>query len=213
MWGKKEQVILWLTAYFPLLLIMIYRFIDSNNFFENNKIVYWISQQINEYFFDFIIIIVIILCSSIMYRLVTRWYFEDLEKNMIAEIEGDVISVRKYESLHVNDYSFFLMTLFIPLISIDHTSVINLVLTLLTILIVILIYVKTDSISICPLFFTSGKYVYKATISEYPREMEAIDPSLRKTVVIITPTKNLDMNRKFRVTKLIGDVYYLTNTN
>ncbi|MFD5022303.1 hypothetical protein ACFWMP_25715 [Paenibacillus sp. NPDC058367] len=212
MWGKKEQFILWLTAYLPLLLIMIYRFIDSNNFLSKSKIIYLISQKINQYFVDFIVIMLIILFSLVLYRVVTKWYFEDLEKDLLAETTGDIFFVRKYENLSVNDYSFFLMTLFIPLISIDHASVINLVLTVLTIGIVILIYVKTDSISVCPLFFTSGKYVYIATISEYSREMEALDPSLRKSVIIITPTKELDLNRKFRVSKLNGDVYYLTNT-
>ena len=37
MWGKKEQLILWITAYIPLILIMIFRFIDSNDFFKKTK--------------------------------------------------------------------------------------------------------------------------------------------------------------------------------
>lgn len=210
MWGKKEQYVLWSTAYLPLVLLMIYRFIDSNNFFKHSNAVYWLSKQINEYLLDLLVVIAIIVFSIFLFRSITKWYFKDLESEMLVGGRGNIFFVRNYESLSVNDYSFFLMTLFIPLISIDTASILNLAITILTITIVILIYVKTNTLSVCPVFFTSGKYVYKAVISEYPKHMEEENPALRLSVIIITPSKHLDMNKKFRACKLTSNIYYLT---
>lgn len=209
MWGKKEQFILWVTAYLPFILIIMYRFIDGNDFFKKTKWALWLSEHLDKILFDFIIIIGIIVFSLFIYRLVTNWLFNDYDNLLKAKEIGKNISVRKYERLNVNDYSFFLMTLLLPLVSIDHASVVNLVVTFMIIVIVIFIWVKTDSISACPLFFTSGRHVYRAVISDQPKEVEALDPLSRMDVIIITCEKNLDLNHKFRVQKLVNNVFYL----
>lgn len=209
MWGKKEQIVLWAIAYLPLYLIMIYRFIDSNNFFKKTEFMSCLRDHINKILFDSIIIFLIIIFSLLIYRIVTNWYFKDLDRELTEEGVGDTYAVRKYEKLSVNDYSFFLMTLLLPLISLDYASVINLIVSLLIIIVIIAIYVKTDYISVCPLFFTSGRHVYKAVISRYSKEDEALDPSLRVSAIIITKEKSLDLNYKFRAVKLINDIYYL----
>ena len=212
MWGKRDQIILWMTAYLPLILIMFYRFIDANNFFKRTKCALWLSQHVHKVLFDFIIITIIILLSLVAYRVVAAWYFKDIDRELTKGESGDTYAVRKYEKLSVNDYSFFLMTLLLPLVSLDYASVINLVVSMLIITVVIAIYVKTDYISICPLFFTSGHQVYTAIISQYSKEEEALDPALRIGVIIITKEKSLDLNYKFRVEKLINNMYYLANT-
>lgn len=213
MWGKREQVILWLTAYLPLILIMVYRFVDSNDYFKKTELATKLAEYLDKTLFDFIVITAIIVISLIIYRLVAVWLFSEYDRQLKKKEIGKNVSVRKYERLSVNDYSFFLMTLLLPLISIDQASAINLMVTLTIIVIVIGIYVKTDFISVCPVFFMSGRQVYKAIISEQDKESEAVDPSIRKDVIIITREKSLNLNYRFRTVLLISNIYYLANNN
>ncbi|WP_028987435.1 hypothetical protein [Thermicanus aegyptius] len=213
MWGKREQVILWATAYLPLVLIMVYRFVDSNDFFKKAEWAKWLAMHIDKTVFDVIVIAGIIVLSLLIYRLVAMWFFSDYDRQLKDKEIGKSVSVRKYERLSVNDYSFFLMTLLLPLISIDQASAINLMVTLTIVVIVIVIYVKTDFISVCPVFFMSGRQVYKATISDQSKEAEATDPSIRKDVIIITREKSLNLNNKFRTVNLISNIYYLSSNS
>lgn len=211
MWGKREQVILWTTAYLPLVLIMVYRFVDSNDYFKKTGWATWLAKHLDKTVFDIMIIAMIIVISLIIYRLVADWLFSDYDRQLKDKEIGRNVSVRKYERLSVNDYSFFLMTLLVPLVSIDQASAINLMVTLTIIVIVIAIYVKTDSISVCPVFFMSGRQVYKAIISDQSKEAEAANPSIRKDVIIITSEKSLDLNNKFRTENLISNIFYLSS--
>lgn len=213
MWGKREQVILWATAYLPLILIMIYRYVDSNDYFKKTAWVKWLAKHFDKTVFDLIIITAIIVISLFIYRLVAIWLFSDYDRQLKDKEIGKNVSVRKYERLSVNDYSFFLMTLLLPLISIDQASAINLMVTLTIIVIVIAIYVKTDFISVCPVFFMSGRQVYKAIISDQSKEAEATDPSIRKDVIIITRENSLNLNYRFRTVKLISNIHYLSSNN
>ncbi|MDM5214637.1 hypothetical protein QUF94_24960 [Peribacillus sp. NJ4] len=207
MWGKNEQKLLWGTAYLPLFLLMIYRFIESNNFFPSK--VKNLIEKIGKENFDLINIILILFLSFILYKGVINWLFSGNDDKLKQKKIGKDFFIRKYEKLSVNDYSFFLMTLLLPLISLDYKSIINLIVSLLIILFIISVYVKTDSISVCPLFFVSGRQVFKAVMSEYTKEEENRDPSLRKEVIIITLEKNLDLNGNFRAQRLVNNVFYV----
>ena len=210
MWGKREQGILWTTAYLPLMLIMIYRFVDSNDYFKKTEWALWFAKRFDKTAFDVIVVAAIVLISLIGYRLVAVWLFNGYDRQLLNRELGKTISVRKYERLSVNDYSFFLLTLLLPLLSIDQASAVNLMVTLAILVIVIAIYVKTDFISVCPVFFVSGRQVYKAIISDQRKEMEAADPSIRKDVILITRERSLDLNDTFRTVKLVNNIYYLS---
>ncbi|MCK8487025.1 hypothetical protein M0651_07575 [Paenibacillus sp. MBLB2552] len=213
MWGKREQVILWAAAYLPLILIMVYRFIDSKDYFKKTEWATWFAKYLDKTVFDILIMAVIILISLVIYRLVAVWLFSDYDRQLKTKQLGKNVSVRKYERLSVNDYSFFLMTLLVPLVSIDQASAVNLMVTLAIIVIVIAIYVKTDSISVCPVFFLSGRQVFKAITSDQSKEAEAANPSARKDVIIITREKSLNLNYRFRTVNLIGNIYYLVSNS
>ena len=136
---------------------MIYRFIDSNDFFKKTNWATWLAKQIDKTVFDVIVITGIIVISLLIYRLVAIWLFSGYDRQLWSREIGINVSVRKYERLSVNDYSFFLMTLLLPLVSLDQASGINLIATIAIVLIVIAIYVKTDFISVCPVFFLSDR--------------------------------------------------------
>lgn len=214
MWSKSEQIILWTVTYIPLILIMIFRFVVSNKIIKLNQIEISLLKNtisLSPLIIEALIVLFILAISFLLYKVTIIYMFKGYEKQIVTGGDGQDYSIRKINYLSVNDYSFFLLTLLLPLVSIDHTSVINLAVSIIIIFCVISIYVKTDSISSCPLFFFSGRRVYKGIISQGTKEEESADSSLRKEVVIILKEENLNLNGKMRGEELVNNVFYLTN--
>ncbi|SDM15012.1 hypothetical protein [Sediminibacillus halophilus] len=210
MWRKREQLMLWGTAYLPLILIMTYSFIDGNNWFKNTFVADFLKKYISKTLFDVVVIILIIIVSIVLYKLIVRYLFKDYENQLHSSNFGNKFVIRKYEKLSVNDYSFFLVTLLLPLVSLDYSSAANYTVSLFIIFFIVLIYVKTDSVSVCPVFFLSKWYVYRAIMSNNTRQEEQENPFLRKEVYIITLTKTLDLDRAFKAKHLVKNVYYVS---
>lgn len=146
-----------------------------------------------------------------VYKCTIRFLFAKYEEDFKEKNLGYPYSIRKIEKLKANDYSFFLLTLLLPIVSLDHSSLINLIISLLIIICVIVIYVKTDSISSSPILFFSGRKVYKGEISQGTTEEELLNPFLREEVVLIVKQDKLDLNKKFYGDSLVKGVFYLTN--
>ena len=208
-WGKRQQSMLWIVTYTPLLLIMIYRFIDAKDYFKRQKIFLWIANVVDKVIFDTLIVLIIFFISWFFYKKITNFYLSSLNTQLENGTDGSTVFVRKYNKLTANEYSFFLVTLLVPLVAIDHSSIVNLLVTIIIISLAIIIYVKTDYLVTCPIFFVSGYQVFRATISYGSREDEQIDETLKKDVVILTKMRFLDLNNKFRVIRLVADIYYL----
>lgn len=215
MWGKFEQTIIWTVTYIPLILIMVFRFMVSNKFLKiptYELVIFNKNIVINSIFIEVFYVLIILLASFIIYKVTIYYFLSGYEQKFKPGKEGRNFSIREIKYLSVNDYSFFLLTLLLPLISLDHSSVLNLTVSIIIITYVILIYVKTDSISSCPLFFFSGRQVYKGIISQGTKEEETTNPSLRREVFMIVKRENLDLNKKMRGEKLVRSVFYLTKT-
>lgn len=219
MWSKLQQTILWLITYSPLIFIMIFRFIVGNKYFGIDKWILnisWIDKEsvfVSNLSAEIFFVIFIIIYTYVSYRYTIKWFMSGFENRIKPGKDGKDMYIRKAERLSANDYSFFLLTLLLPLVSLDHSSVINLAVSILIILFVIKIYVNTDAISFCPLIFFSGRNVYKGVISLGEKEEEANDGSLRKQVIFIIQKDKITFNRKVRGEKLVNDVYYLTSND
>ncbi len=217
MWSKLQQALLWIITYSPLVIVMIFRFIAGNKYFGFDKWLVnqsWIAKDhilISYFSAEFFFVITLIIYTYFSYRYTIKWFMAGFEERIRVGQDGQNMYIRKAEKLSANDYSFFLLTLLIPLISLDHSSIINLAVSLIIIGFVISIYVKTDAISVCPLLFFSGRSVYKGVISFGEKEQEGEDSSLRKDVIFIMMKDKITFNQKVRGEKLVNDVYYLTN--
>lgn len=210
MWGKREQVVLWGTAYAPLVLIMAYKFIGSNLYFSQTSEVKWLTEHVPDKLLGAVAIVIIIGLSLLLYYLIAIWIFWGFDQKLARKEIGKEVWVRNRQTLSVNEYSFFLMTLLLPLISMGFSSVVNLTITCWVIVIVVFIYVKTDTISVCPIFFLSGRRVYKGIISDQLKEEEQSNPLARQEVILITNVRSLNSDKTFRTVHLIGDVYYMS---
>lgn len=217
MWSKFQQAILWIITYSPLVIVMVFRFIAGNEYFgldkwfvnlpwvrEDSIFVSYLSAEV--YF-----VIVTLVYTYFSYKYTIKMFMSGFEERIRIGEDGQDLYIRKAERLSANDYSFFLLTLLIPLVSLDHSSVINLAVSMIIIFFVITIYVKTDAISVCPLLFFSGRSVFKGVISLGEKEQESKDSSLRKDVIFIIMKDKITFDRRVRGERLVDNVYYLTN--
>lgn len=219
MWSKFQQRVLWILTYSPLIIVMIYRFIAGNEFFGIDNWIQtfkWVSIEsifVSYMALEVYFVIFILLYTFTIYKLAIKWFLAGYESRIAQGQDGEDYYIRKAEKLSANDYSFFLLTLLLPLISLDHSSITNLVVSLLIIFFVIAIYVNTDAISVCPILFFSGRKVYKGIISAGEKQEEVENPSLRKEVVFMIKKENISFDRKVRGERLVNGFYYLTDKN
>lgn len=217
MWSKFQQRLLWILTYSPLIIVMIYRFVAGNEFFGIDKwikTIEWISLEsafVSYMALEVYFVLFILVYTFTIYKLAIKWFIAGYESRVAQGQDGEDYYIRKAEKLSANDYSFFLLTLLLPLISLDHSSIINLVVSLLIIFFVISIYVNTDAISVCPILFFSGRKIYKGVISTGEKQEEKDNPSLRKEVVFMIKKDNISFERKVRGESLVNGFYYLTN--
>lgn len=219
MWSKYQQRLLWILTYSPLIIVMIYRFIAGNNFFGFDqwlKTKSWISLEsifVSYMALELYFVIFILIYTYLVYKFAILWFLSGYETRIVQGQDGENYYIRKAEKLSANDYSFFLLTLLLPLISLDHSSITNLVVSLMIIFFVISIYVNTDAISVCPILFFSGRKIYKGVISTGERHEEVDNPVLRKEVVFMIKKDQIAFDRKVRGVSLVNGFYYLTNNS
>lgn len=219
MWSKYQQRVLWILTYSPLIIVMIYRFIAGNNFFGLDQWLRtksWLSKEsifVSYMALDVYFILFVLTYTYLIYTFAIKWFLAGYENRISQGQDGQNYYIRKAEKLSANDYSFFLLTLLLPLISLDHSSIINLVVSLMIIFFVISIYVNTDAISVCPILFFSGRKIYKGVISSGEKNEEVSNPALRKEVVFMIKKDRITFDKKVRGESLVNGFYYLTNSN
>ena len=209
MWSKKEPIILWTTAYAPLLMLMLGGFLYRNDLLPQAIREERLSQMLGGrlWIAEAGFLLAVLGGSLLLYRLVIVWLLRDIGKKVHSGSGGQNYAVRRFEKLPASDYTFFLMTLLLPRLALDYSSITNFAVSLLMIVFIIAVFVKTDTIATCPLFFVSGYRVFKGTISANSREEEAADPELRREVVLLVRGKDLDLGEKYRGEALKGNVY------
>ncbi|MCS0789530.1 hypothetical protein NX021_15360 [Cytobacillus firmus] len=202
MWGKSEQGILWIVSYLPVLMVALYRYL----FEDKINIMGYCSNIISADLLHLIFILLIMLASAGIYYYVPKVLFKELNKQLVSGKKGENVIVKKFERPNINDYTFFLLTLILPLITVDFTSTVSFLICFSVIIFIIILLTRVDYIIACPLFFVSNYKVWKVNL---------LQTSDKKGEYIITGfviTKEDDFfDREFRIEKLIRNIYYLTN--
>ncbi|OWA36971.1 hypothetical protein B9G55_02530 [Saccharibacillus sp. O16] len=211
MWSKKEPVILWTTAYAPLLVLMIGGFLYRNDLLPSGMRRESLTALLGgrTWIAEAVFLLIVLAGSLLLYRAVIRSLLRGSERKLRSHNGGRLYAVRRFEKLPASDYTFFLMTLLLPRLALDYSSMTNFAVSLLMIVFIIAVFVKTDTIATCPLFFVSGYQVYKGTISQHTLEEEKADKELRKEVVLLVRAKDLDLGEKYRGEQVTGKIYML----
>ena len=215
MWSKKEPIILWTTAYAPLLMLMLGGFLYRNDLLPHAIREEQLSQMLGGRLWvaEVGFLLAVLGGSLLLYRLVIVWLLRDIGKKVHSGSGGLTYAVRRFEKLPAGDYTFFLMTLLLPRLALDYSSITNFAISLLMIVFIIAVFVKTETIATCPLFFVSGYRVFKGTISAHSREEEAEDPELRREVVLLMKGRAMDLGQRYQVEPLHGSVYVIGQAN
>lgn len=211
MWSKKEPMILWTTAYAPLLLLMLGGFLYRNDLLPQTIREESLSKMLGGrlWIAEIGFLLAVLVVSLLLYRLVVTWLLRDVGKKVHSGNGGQTYAVRRFEKLPASDYTFFLMTLLLPRLALDYSSMTNFAISLLMIVFIIAVFVKTETIATCPLFFVSGYNVFKGTISAHSREEEAKDQELRREVVLLVRGRDIDLGERYQSEALLGNVYVM----
>ncbi|PEA09492.1 hypothetical protein CON38_10445 [Bacillus cereus] len=202
MWGKLEQTIIWIISYFPVVLIALYRHVFEKQVSEGKYKPF--GYQIPDYLLHIIIVIILMCISVCLYLWVPKKMFKDIESQVISKKKGQVVIVKRFEKPALNDYTFFLLTLILPLITVDFSSIVSLVVCFSVIIFIIVLLVQIDYIIACPLFFVSSYKVWKVALLE---KGERDEEYIIEGYVI---TKENDFfDKEFKIVKIIRNVYFL----
>lgn len=219
MWNKKIQLLFWSAAYFPVFIIAIYRYIFEgekkyillkinwikklyNNNFLSFKEVYLNNPELISVGVDCIAILIVIIITILIYKNGPNIIFRNIEKSID---KNDVkSSIRKFSKLSYNDYMFFLLTLILPLITVDFSKFVNLFTCLIVIFFIIWLLVNLNYIIACPLLIFSK---YKIWIVDVVTDING-ETQILENVFIITPVEDL-YNKAFVKKQLLPRLYYL----
>lgn len=115
MWGKIEQFIMWAISYFPVLVIGLYRYLfeDIDKSFIVDK------HEVSSDVVDILVVIFILGFTMIVFFNTPRLIFKKLSRQMEEGNKGRNHIVKKFDRLNLNDYTFFLLTLILPLGSVN----------------------------------------------------------------------------------------------
>lgn len=219
MWNKKIQILFWGAAYSPVFIIGLYRFffegVQKGRFLEidfiktfYNKNFLSIKTFYRDYpsltlnIIDCSIITIIIGLSVLLYIKGPTVIFKNIEKEI--DINDVTSNVRKFSKLGYNDYMFFLLTLILPLITVDFSKFTNLYICFLVIVFIILLLVNLNYIIACPLLIFSK---FKVWVVDIETEIQG-ETHILENVFVITPEVDL-YNKKFIKKQLLPRIYYL----
>ncbi|GAA0491223.1 hypothetical protein GCM10008986_16630 [Salinibacillus aidingensis] len=200
MWGKRAQGILWFVSYTPVFMIAIYRYYFEDIVKGKNLWNYNIPENLLHVFF----ILILLFFSIGIYYFIPKLMFRNIERKISNYDKGKDIYIKEFKKPSLNDYTFFLLTLILPLITVDFKSIVSLTICIAVILFIILLLTKIDYIIACPIFFVSKYKVFNVSFVFITDKEEKYKT---KGFVI---TKHDDLyNKKFKIVKLIKNVYYL----
>lgn len=203
MWGKFEQAVLWIISYIPVLLIALYRHVFEKKVSEAESIPLYV-YQISDYLFHIIVVIFLLCLSVCLYLWAPKIMFKNIERQLMLKEKGQDVIVTKFERPSLNDYTFFLLTLILPLITVDFSSIVSFLVCFAVITFIIVLLIQIDYIIACPLFFVSGYKVWKVALLEKSE-------SDKKYIIeghIITKENDF-FDKEYRIVKLFRNVYFL----
>ena len=200
MWGKPEQAVIWTISYIPIFLIAFYRYYFEYSISE----IKIFNQTLTVNAIHLISIITIVIFSFVLYFLFPKIIFRKIERAIEDNKRGMGVYIKQFEKLSINDYTFFLLTLILPIITVDFSSTVSLLLCLSIIIFIIVLLTSINYIIACPIFFISAYKVWKVSFVE----TSDINDQYVINAYVITSRDDF-FNSKFKVVKLLSNIYFL----
>ncbi|HFD6470302.1 TPA: hypothetical protein ACF5NP_000784 [Enterococcus faecium] len=187
---KVVELMFWLVSYSPVFMIILYNF-----FIKSNKT----SNLVQVACFIMIIIITVIL-----YKVTLSIFMKIQIKKIKTNQQKKLLKLRHKESLSLEQYSFFILSLMLPFIFESTESLFDLLLILSLVCVIISVMIKMDQIIVNPIFLFSKIGIYKG-------EIQIIGTNKSKKVAFITNISENDLEdeENLRYHEYFNNVYLL----
>ncbi|WP_432451216.1 hypothetical protein [Enterococcus faecalis] len=146
----------WIVSYSPVFLIIMYNFFIKTERMNNLEQVLWFSG--------------IALVTVILYRTTMKCFMKKQNKNIDEDTQNKKLQLREKNSLSLEQYSFFILSLMLPFIFESTENVFDLLLVLTLVSIIIAIMIKMNQIIVNPIFLFSKVNIYSGEIQKIGNE-------------------------------------------
>jgi len=174
--NKIKQFILWFLAYLPIFLIIVFRSLNDS----------WIYA-------------ILFLISSVAIYFFSGKLYLIYEKNKLNENTKKIGVVKSNKTLPISEYSYFILTLFMPLLFEDINTKLDYTVFITLLVLIVIIFTKNDYIIINPLFLLGNFKVYKIN-------MQSADILIEGYAVV---SKSIDLDKKVYYKKIFNNVYFI----
>ena len=180
----------WIVSYSPVFLIIMYNFFIKTERMNNLEQVLWFSG--------------IALVTVILYRTTMKCFMKKQNKNIDEDTQNKKLQLRKKNSLSLEQYSFFILSLMLPFIFESTENVFDLLLVLKFVSIIIAIMIKINQIIVNPIFLFSKVNIYSG-------EIQKIGNEKTQKIAFITELSNneLESETEFKYEEYFNNVYIL----
>ncbi|HGS8698889.1 hypothetical protein ACPTGD_00425 [Enterococcus faecalis] len=184
----------WIVSYSPVFLIIMYNFFIKTERMNNLEQVLWFSG--------------IALVTVILYRTTMKCFMKKQNKNIDEDTQNKKLQLREKNSLSLEQYSFFILSLMLPFIFESTENVFDLLLVLTLVSIIIAIMIKMNQIIVNPIFLFSKVNIYSG-------EIQKIGNEKTQKIAFITELSNneLESETEFKYEEYFNNVYILRKVN
>ncbi|EHZ9212441.1 TPA: hypothetical protein ACN1M9_001466 [Enterococcus faecalis] len=184
----------WIVSYSPVFLIIMYNFFIKTERMNNLEQGLWFSG--------------IALVTVILYRTTMKCFMKKQNKNIDEDTQNKKLQLIKKNSLSLEQYSFFILSLMLPFIFESTENVFDLLLVLTLVSIIIAIMIKMNQIIVNPIFLFSKVNIYSG-------EIQKIGNEKTQKIAFITELSNneLENETEFKYEEYFNNVYILRKVN
>lgn len=202
--NKFLEFVLWLASYIPLILMVFFNSVFSDK--DYFKIICFFNKNEQLIISKFSIFILIVLISFFIYYLLNKILFHIMKQKIKKSGSNKKIILNKYENLSLDEYSYFIISLFLPFVFQNFNGAYPIVLFLIFIIIIIFILIKLEKIVLNPIFLFSSLKVLKASVTKVGSN------KLNINCFIISDLnfKELENEERFLYDEFFKNVYFIT---
>lgn len=179
---KLKQYFLWFLAYLPIILIIIFRARINSEVSENSC---YLS-------------LIFVFISLLIYFFSGKIYLF-VEKKRVSDTDRRTGSIKSKNTLPISEYSYFILTLFMPLLFEDISNILDYTVFGTLILLILIIFTKNDYIIVNPLFLLANYHVFKV-------RMINIDKEIKGYAIV---NKKIDLDKKIYYKKIFTNVFFI----
>ncbi|PKE25173.1 hypothetical protein CW689_01525 [Macrococcoides caseolyticum] len=192
--SKIKQFFLWLIAYIPIIALVLFKtnsikeILKHFSFLKSYKIVINNEEILKGICF-------LLLLFFIYFYFAKIYLFFELKYTKNNK-NGQI---KSYKNMTVNEYSFFVLTLFMPLLFEDINNALDYMVFFTLIFLIIMIFTKTNNIIVNPIFLLTNLKVLSV-------EIENSGVRIKGYALV---KNNIDLNEEIKYTQIFENVYYV----